>query len=1052
MTTRYITTACLALTFFMNAQEPGGGTTDPFDFLENKDKIVEVPQSPEVAAFEKYGNLPVNFYAGAPEISIPVFTHKGKEMSLPISLTYDATGIKVEQIATNVGLGWNLNFGGVVSREVKHLPDDLYASHQYDVGYNGYELITDTETRNLYNLIRYNNPPIHSMFNGVAYNPNSLPQSTAIKMHDFYKKYKADIIDLQPDEFNFNVNGLSGKLFINYDNNTAYCITDPNIKAQFTYGYNNNKAFINKWIITDAAGTKYTFDKIEFSYNHITEDTPQPWGDNPFREYDREFSTAWFLTKIESPNDLDSYELFYSDPVYWKENYRILNVSHTGSLRFDANQNNYTITLNFAGNNDYKKKQFYLTQIKYNNSLIFSTELADRDDIVLDVNNQKMKRFSRFKMHDVFGQVIQQMDLHHSYFKQSPYQNTDDWRNSRLKLDEILIYKGNVADAKKYIFSYIMPNEIPFIDSNAIDFWGYYNGNNGNQHSIPNTLGVTILGSFNAANRNPSLYHTSIGTLESIIYPTGGKTTFEYEQHKGFNNNYYDAVNGVVGGLRIHKQKSETLDDINSTITKFYYYGDANELTTPYNLPSNYTPDGKIHQLLQFWNSSVSQDENGGTQTNYFLASQNAYISAPNHVAYTFVSEIEYNGIEYNASTFNGFTVYEFYNDDIELITNLDYPWTNQKPANGKSHKKAIYDKNKNLLTEETSFYDNIELGLDQFTGGHGLFIYNVNGYPGAGYGCSYLANGFFYIKSLYETGQNPLGGCPPGIGLNGDLLGYPFDNYNISPYTYYSFFWAKLGSSIEKNYFTNNTNPVITTTNYTYNSNRLTSEVLKTFSNNEIKSTEIFYPQDLINQGEPDNPNLLQLVNRNSISSPVKVLNYKNGNITGSQRKYFINQGTLPSKISASKSNLALEDKVLFHQYDTYGNPVRISYADAPQKYYIWGYNHQLLLGQIENWPQNPSSEIQNKIAQIISLSNNPITTTQQLINEFALLRGMVGLINAEVTSFTHRPGIGVSTVTDAKGDTIYYYYDDNNRLSYVIDKDGKYLAEHEYNFRINP
>jgi len=583
------------------------------------------------------------------------------------------------------------------------------------------------------------------------------------------------------------------------------------------------------------------------------------------------------------------------------------------------------------------------------------------------------------------------------------------------------------------------------ISSNAVDFWGYYNGANGNQHQIAKTINLNTTG-YNFANRNPNFYYAKTGVLNSIIYPTGGKTTFNYEEHKGFGANS-NAVNGVVGGLRIFKQESETMDNNDTQkITKLYYYDDANNLPNPASIPSSYTPSAKIHQEL-FFSETTDYDTHGDPSdpyatdnfTIYFL-SQNHYMQAPNAIAYTHVSEIELlNG------SLNGFTVYEFYNDYLDIYPVQDVPFINNKPSNGKQKRVAVYDKTKNLQKESLNFYTNKEEGNGTYVNGNGITFLQASNILGGDKGCPKLGNSYFYITLLSPTGVCSTTG-------SGIYYGKPYNYYQIRRYNYVSFYWAKQESSIEKIYYYGNATPVATTTTNTYNNYRFISDVNKTLSNDETTTTSVFYPQDLINQGEPDNANLLQLVNRNSISSPVKVLNYKNGIITGSQRKYFINQGTLPSKISSSKSNLALEDKVLFHQYDTYGNPVRISYADAPQKYYIWGYNHQLLLGQIENWPQNPSSEIQNKIAQIISLSNNPITTTQQLINEFALLRGMAGLINAEVTSFTHRPGIGVSTVTDAKGDTIYYYYDDNNRLAYVKDKDGKYLAEHEYNFRINP
>src|SRR5690606_8269821 len=119
------------------------------------------------------------------------------------------------------------------------------------------------------------------------------------------------------------------------------------------------------------------------------------------------------------------------------------------------------------------------------------------------------------------------------------------------------------------------------------------------------------------------------GTLNKITYPTGGTTTFHYEEHKGFGSNQY-AVNGIVGGLRIFKQESETLDSGDTQkVTKLYYYGDATNLSNPANLPSIYAPSAVIHQPIQFWriNSYETYDDpnNPLPQTKYkpYLLSQN---------------------------------------------------------------------------------------------------------------------------------------------------------------------------------------------------------------------------------------------------------------------------------------------------------------------------------------------------------------------------------------------------------------------------------------------
>jgi hypothetical protein len=55
-----------------------------------------VPASPDAAALGKYGNIPVSPYTGVPNISIPLYTIKSGDLTMPVSLSYHSSGNKVE--------------------------------------------------------------------------------------------------------------------------------------------------------------------------------------------------------------------------------------------------------------------------------------------------------------------------------------------------------------------------------------------------------------------------------------------------------------------------------------------------------------------------------------------------------------------------------------------------------------------------------------------------------------------------------------------------------------------------------------------------------------------------------------------------------------------------------------------------------------------------------------------------------------------------------------------------------------------------------------------
>src|SRR6218665_1138744 len=107
----------LFINFSTSLQAQTGNTSPIPDFA---------PKTPEAAAFLKYGEYPVDLSTGVPGISIPLYSVDIKGFKLPISLDYHASGIKVNQEATWVGLGWNLNAGAQVILSPRDEIDENY--------------------------------------------------------------------------------------------------------------------------------------------------------------------------------------------------------------------------------------------------------------------------------------------------------------------------------------------------------------------------------------------------------------------------------------------------------------------------------------------------------------------------------------------------------------------------------------------------------------------------------------------------------------------------------------------------------------------------------------------------------------------------------------------------------------------------------------------------------------------------------------------------------------------------------------------------------------
>src|SRR6185436_4503228 len=79
--------------------------------------------SPNAASIQRFGEYKAGTYTGIAPISIPLYNISLKDISIPISISYRSSGIRVDEESSRVGLGWNLSAGGVISRNIMGLDD-----------------------------------------------------------------------------------------------------------------------------------------------------------------------------------------------------------------------------------------------------------------------------------------------------------------------------------------------------------------------------------------------------------------------------------------------------------------------------------------------------------------------------------------------------------------------------------------------------------------------------------------------------------------------------------------------------------------------------------------------------------------------------------------------------------------------------------------------------------------------------------------------------------------------------------------------------------------
>ncbi len=273
------------------------------------------------------------------------------------------------------------------------------------------------------------------------------------------------------------------------------------------------------------------------------------------------------------------------------------------------------------------------------------------------------------------------------------------------------------------------------------------------------------------------------------------------------------------------------------------------------------------------------------------------------------------------------------------------------------------------------------------------------------------------------------------------------------------------------------------TTVDYTYGDLiGLPTEVTTTDSKGIQKIVKNYYPDQVINSASVNLPELtsdellavyeLKSNKEHRIASPIQTEFYEkdgeNARVLLSSKRtiYSINANGLVqmNAVQTSKNRSNYEDRIIYHSYDSKGNPTEVSKKGGTHVVYIWGYNQTQPIAKIDNATfdnvvlaiSSINDNRFNTLSKIQDLSNNDNDRTQGnsgregiLREALDLLRNSSALINSQVTTFTYDPSIGITSVVDPRGEVVYYEYDDFLRLEFVKDGDGHILKKNTYNYK---
>ena len=247
---------------------------------------------------------------------------------------------------------------------------------------------------------------------------------------------------------------------------------------------------------------------------------------------------------------------------------------------------------------------------------------------------------------------------------------------------------------------------------------------------------------------------------------------------------------------------------------------------------------------------------------------------------------------------------------------------------------------------------------------------------------------------------------------------------------------WPKLITRESKSYTYNGStaNETGVTESFTYHANnREIDEHVVTMAPGDSKKTKYYY-----HTGN-------SIHSKNRISELEKTETYRGTELLSTSsitysNTFVGNVSYLPQTIQTSKGSGALEIKARYQAYDQYGNPTQVRAENGLITSYIWGYNKTLPIAKIDNMT-NASIATATGVG-FNSLNESHITTINNI-------RTNGTYSNAQITTYIHKPLVGITSVTDPRGDKMSYDYDTFNRLKWVKDKDNNFLSEHEYYYR---
>ncbi|MBI2273957.1 MAG: hypothetical protein HYU70_09190 [Bacteroidetes bacterium] len=999
-----------------------------------------LPPSPNAAAFEKYGNYPVNMYTGVPQISIPLYEIQVGSLKLPITLNYHASGFKVSERASRMGLGWSLDGTGAISRRVMGKPDEQDGNYLNAATVRNSSTISSTNADDL-----------------------------------LYLRFVSEgAKDAEPDIFSYRFPGKSGKFLFNQQNNYAPVMLpyDP-IKINLIRPTSTTALFD----ITNESGTIFRFRDYESSSNGGIGNAP----------------STWLMTKMVAANNNDSISLNYSTRYGQTSDdiadYTIVNdkvSNYAGSYSHD-------VGTTYTSNPYVYVDERILDEIVFRNGkVVFESAPIDREDGF--TGQKRLAAIKVFSLHALSNTyvLLKSFTFFHSYFI-----NAIDGAK-RLRLDSLSCNDNTGSVIQMYRFEYNNDIVLPSYSSRSRDYWGYYNGKYNNSlvprmeipyqttsYATPSTIWI---GSDTYNGREPDPYYMSACILKKIHFPTGGYTEFEFEANK-----YKDEQDVVryAGGLRIKTIKS--YDAVLATpVVKTYKYGVAEAGTGR----ANYKLSNYFFQNEQTYRKYADAGYNcpqlqATKRVRTFVSNPSIEMEPYDGsiVAYPVVTE--YSGDE-TANT--GKTVFTFNDraDGMNTVAAYGRPILTSYYFNrGQITDQSVYKNegagNYRLIHKTENQYSafdeqwNSYMGLVVFKWQISENEYSDNNDKGVQPSCDDDRYSYRYMNYSVRAGDNKLTkttqttyDATDSLKFVQQVTDYYYDNFNHQQVTRVQTTNSKLQSlvvqrkyphefsatapynaMIAKNMInnvveeqtTNNANNVIqkiTTFTDLANGNYLPSALQIKNGADPLENRVLFSAYDIhgniLSMSKSNDQTVTYLWNYQKIYPIAEITNAAHGNVAYSSFEADDNGNW---DYSAAGVNMA-EGFTGKYSFSLPTASIQRTGLNSTQTYLVTYWlkdaSGSVSVGGTALVSKNGWTLYQTTVSGVTSLT---ISGTG-LIDELRLYPK-----NAQMTTYTYEPLVGMTSQCDTNNKVIYYEYDGLGRLKLIRDQDKNILKTFDYQYR---